>query len=66
MSREVMRGHNIRVDDPTWDAAVARAEQDGIALSEAIRFWLQQYGSGADTREYTRFGVTEPQKGKTK
>ncbi len=34
----------IRVDAPTWDAAMARAEARGTSLSEEIRKFLIRYG----------------------
>ena len=42
-----VRSRVIRVDDPTWDAAVARAAADGISLAAVVRHYLREYGAGA-------------------
>jgi hypothetical protein len=34
---------NVRVPDPLWSAALARAELDGRRLSDVIREHLQRY-----------------------
>jgi hypothetical protein len=36
----------IRVDDPTWDAALARAQDEGISMSALVRGWLADYAAG--------------------
>ena len=36
----------IRVDDPTWEAALARAQDEGISMSALIRGWLSDYAAG--------------------
>jgi hypothetical protein len=36
----------IRVDDPTWDAALARAQDEGISMSALVRGWLSDYATG--------------------
>ena len=41
-----MRMRALRCDDQTWDAAKARAEHDGIDLSEVVRHYLREYASG--------------------
>lgn len=36
----------IRVDDATWDAALARAQDEQISMSALIRGWLSDYAAG--------------------
>jgi hypothetical protein len=36
----------IRVDDPTWNAALGRAQDEGISMSALIRGWLSDYAAG--------------------
>lgn len=40
----IIRG--IRVDDPTWDAALERAREENISMSALIRGWLADYAAG--------------------
>lgn len=41
-----MKNRVVRVDDPTWEGAAARAEAEGINLSEVIRHYLREYAAG--------------------
>jgi len=41
--RPARRNRAIRVEDPLWDAAKAKAEERGDVLSEEIRKFLQRY-----------------------
>ena len=43
MVKEPMRNRMIRVSDPLWKAAKARADQRGETLSAAIRKFLERY-----------------------
>lgn len=36
----------IRVDDDTWNAALARAQDEQISMSALIRGWLSDYAAG--------------------
>jgi hypothetical protein len=36
----------VRVEDPTWDAAMRRADAEGVKLSEIVRGWLREYARG--------------------
>lgn len=36
----------IRVDDDTWNAALARAVEEQISMSALIRGWLSDYAAG--------------------
>jgi hypothetical protein len=36
----------IRVDDATWEAAMARAEAEGLLVSEEVRKFLERFGKG--------------------
>jgi hypothetical protein len=36
----------IRVDDETWNAALARAVEEQISMSALIRGWLSDYAAG--------------------
>lgn len=40
-----MRVRNFRCDDPTWEAAAARAKADGLDVSAVIRHYLREYAS---------------------
>lgn len=44
MSETVRRA--VRVDDPTWEAATARAELEHRTVSEVIRIALRAYADG--------------------
>lgn len=37
---------NVRIDDATWNAAIARAQADGTTLSALMRGWLSDYVAG--------------------
>jgi hypothetical protein len=50
--RKPMKNRVIRVDDPTWDAAMRAAEAKDERLSAEIRRWLERYGK--DYREEKR------------
>lgn len=39
-----MKNRVIRVSDRVWDAAKAKADQKGEAVSEAVRKFLERYG----------------------
>lgn len=47
-AKPAMKNRVVRVDDPTWLAAQARADEQGRNLSEVIRRLLVAYGKGAD------------------
>ena len=47
--RKPMKNRVIRVDDPTWLAAMKAAEAKDERLSAEIRKWLERYGK--DYRE---------------
>lgn len=36
----------IRVDDETWDSALARAQDENISMSALVRGWLSDYAAG--------------------
>lgn len=38
-----VRARMVRVDDPTWDAALEAAQREGISLAEVIRRALREY-----------------------
>jgi hypothetical protein len=42
--RKPMKNRVIRVDDPTWLAAMRAAEARDERLSQEIRKWLERYG----------------------
>ena len=46
MPRNPMTAHNIRVPDPLWSAVKAKAEAEGLHVSEAIRKIMQEYTEG--------------------
>lgn len=37
---------NVRIDDDTWNAALARAQDEGTTLSALMRTWLSDYVAG--------------------
>ena len=37
---------SLRCDSRVWDAAMRRAEGDGVTISEAVRRLLEAYGRG--------------------
>ena len=39
-----LRSRSVRVDDPEWDAAVARATDEGTTVSAVIVAFLRGYG----------------------
>lgn len=39
---------NIRIDDDLWNAALAKAENEGSNLSEVIREWLETWVKKGD------------------
>lgn len=43
MPKEPMRSRVIRIPDPLWLKARARAEQRGETVSEAVRKFLERY-----------------------
>jgi len=36
----------VRVPDQPWQAALARAESEGVALAELVRDWISDYAAG--------------------
>jgi hypothetical protein len=44
---EPMRKRVFYCDDPTWDAAMARAAADGVPLAKVLRHYLRGYAAGA-------------------
>jgi hypothetical protein len=44
--RMPLRHRHFRISDDDWNAAVQRANEDGVVVSELIRGWLIAYGSG--------------------
>lgn len=46
--RDTMKNRVVRVDDDTWDAAVARAKREGLPIADVVRHYLREYGQGAD------------------
>lgn len=41
--RPIARARSIKVRDPLWDAAMAKADERGEVLSEVIRAALERY-----------------------
>lgn len=37
---------NLRIDDETWAAALARAQEEDTSLSALMRGWLSDYAAG--------------------
>ena len=37
---------NLRIDDDTWAAALARAQEESTSLSALMRVWLSDYAAG--------------------
>lgn len=37
---------NFRIDDETWEAAFARANAEGVSMTELVRGWLADYAAG--------------------
>lgn len=37
---------NVRIDEETWTAALARAQDEGTNLSALMRVWLSDYVAG--------------------
>ena len=40
------RAHTVRVPDPLWEKALARADERGETVSEAVRRFLERYARG--------------------
>lgn len=45
-AKPAMKNRIYRCDDPTYNEAAARAEAEGINLSEVIRHYLREYAAG--------------------
>ena len=43
---EPMKNRTVKVDDPTWDAASARAAREGLPIAEVVRHYLREYAAG--------------------
>ena len=43
MAKEPMKNRVVRVPDKLWAAAMARADEKGETVSEAVRKFLERY-----------------------
>jgi len=43
MSRQPRKPRSVKVEDPLWEAALAKADERGEILSEEIRRFLTRY-----------------------
>ena len=54
-----LRSRSVRVDDPEWDAAVARATTEGTTVSAVIVAFLRGYGAHKISMPKTHVVYTE-------
>ncbi len=40
-----LKGRMVRMDDETWEAALAKAQANGLSMTDVVRHYLREYAS---------------------